>query len=222
MISNLIAHNLSSIGAINRASELCDFAASLKDGDLALCSELCVGGYERLGDEFEQDLERNLISSLKSGAYLGFSRIFNDYNEFILLSSKGVEFKQNKYRLFKPNNEDKITLSGSLDGIKIHNINGVKIGVLICFELRFIKLWDRLMGASIILVPAMWGKARKAHYKVLCQALALQNRAYVIACSDMDLRFKSIFAPDGKRSENMKFDINLIDKFKKSLGIDDG
>ena len=104
MISNLIAYNLNSIGAINRASELCDLASSLDSGDLALCSELCVSGYESLGGEFERDLERNLISSLKDGAYLGFSRIYNGYNEFICLSYKGAEFKQNKYKLFKPNN----------------------------------------------------------------------------------------------------------------------
>ena len=217
MISNLIAYNLNSIGAINRASELCDLASSLDSGDLALCSELCVSGYESLGGEFERDLERNLISSLKDGAYLGFSRIYNGYNEFICLSSKGAEFKQNKYKLFKPNNEDKITLKGNLNDIKIHHI---KIGVLICFELRFIELWTRLMGAEIILVPAMWGKGRKRDYMVLCEALALQNRAYVIACSDMDLKFRSIFTPSGKRGENMKFDINLIDKFKN--WIDNG
>lgn len=220
MISNLIAHNLNSIGAINRASELCSLASSLDSGDLALCSELCVSGYESLGSEFERDLERNLISSLKDGAYLGFSRIYNGYNEFICLSSKGAEFKQNKYKLFKPNNEDKITLKGNLNDIKIRHINGVKIGVLICFELRFIELWTRLMGAEIILVPAMWGKGRKRDYMVLCEALALQNRAYVIACSDMDLKFRSIFTPSGKRGENMKFDINLIDKFKN--WIDNG
>ena len=131
-----------------------------------------------------------------------------------------MEFKQNKYKLFKPNNEDKITLKGNLNDIKIHHINGVKIGVLICFELRFIELWTRLMGAEIILVPAMWGKGRKRDYMVLCQALALQNRAYVVACSDMDLKFRSIFTPSGKRGENMKFDINLIDKFKN--WIDNG
>ncbi|WP_272889776.1 hypothetical protein [Campylobacter sp. P091] len=41
MISNLKTQVLSSLGAVRRASELCEFASSLKSGDLALCGELC-------------------------------------------------------------------------------------------------------------------------------------------------------------------------------------
>ena len=215
MISNLKTHVLDSLGAVCRASELCEFASSLSTGDLALCGELCVSGYERLGERFWLDLDANLAQSLQSGAYLGYSCEFDGYNEFRLLGSNGLEFKQRKYKLFKPNGEDKIFKSGNLDGIALHQIDGVKVGVLICFELRFIELWSRLKSADIILVPAMWGKGRKEHYETLCRALALQNRCYTLACSDMDLKFSAVFAPDGSGAEVAKFDINLIKKFRK-------
>lgn len=215
MISNLKSHTLNSLGAICRASELCEFASSLSSGDLALCGELCVSGYENLGNKFEEDLKLNLINSLKPGAYLGFSHHSNGYNEFVLLSSNGVEFSQNKHKLFKLNGEDRIFKAGVADEIKIHSIAGVNIGVLICFELRFIELWNRLKGADIILVPAMWGESRSEHYEVLSQALALQNRCFVIACSDMDLKFNMVFCPNGSRAKNKKFDINLINNFRQ-------
>ena len=161
------------------------------------------------------DLDENLANFLKSGAYLGYSCEFDGYNEFRLLGSNGLEFKQRKYKLFKPNGEDKIFKFGNLDEIFIREIAGIKVGVLICFELRFIDLWSRLRGADVILVPAMWGQSRREHYETLCKALALQNRCYTLACSDVDLKFSAVFAPDGSKADVAKFDINLIKKFRK-------
>lgn len=215
MISNLKTQVLSSLGAVRRASELCEFASSLKSGDLALCGELCVSGYERLDRQFWLDLDENLANFLKSGAYLGYSCEFDGYNEFRLLGSNGLEFKQRKCKLFKPNGEDKIFKFGNLDEIFLREIAGIKVGVLICFELRFIDLWSRLRGADVILVPAMWGQSRREHYETLCKALALQNRCYTLACSDVDLKFSAVFAPDGSKADVAKFDINLIKKFRK-------
>ncbi|WP_086244376.1 carbon-nitrogen hydrolase family protein [Campylobacter devanensis] len=215
MISNLKTQVLSSLGAVRRASELCEFASSLKSEDLALCGELCVSGYERLDRMFWLDLDENLANFLKSGAYLGYSCEFDGYNEFRLLGSNGLEFKQRKYKLFKPNGENKIFKFGNLDEISIREIAGIKVGVLICFELRFIDLWSRLRGADVILVPAMWGQSRREHYETLCKALALQNRCYTLACSDVDLKFSAVFAPDGSKADVAKFDINLIKKFRK-------
>lgn len=220
MISRLISHHLELKGAINRASELCDFASALQAGDLALCGELCLGGYQSLGDEFAKNIIKNISNSLKDGAYLGFSHIIDGFNEFVLLSSSGIEFSQKKHKLFKPNNEDKVTKSADIDQIQIHSINGLKIGVLICFEIRFIELWSRLKGADIILVPAMWGKSRARDYEILCEALAMQNRCFVVSCSDRDLEFNAIFSPRGKSLNQMKFDRDLIDNFKRSLGIE--
>ena len=45
--------------------------------------------------------------------------------------------------------------------VKIIDIDGLKIGFVICFELRFIKYWEKLQGCDIIFIPAMWGIKRK-------------------------------------------------------------
>jgi len=92
-----------------------------------------------------------------------------------------VVHTQAKSRLFRLGDEHNYMLSGDDKDLVIFEIDGIKFGILICFELRFKELWQKLEGADIILVPAWWGKLRAENYKVLTQALAVINQCYVIA-----------------------------------------
>ncbi|CUU85826.1 nitrilase/cyanide hydratase and apolipoprotein N-acyltransferase [Campylobacter hyointestinalis subsp. hyointestinalis] len=219
MISDLGFLHLNSAGTINRASELLNLVKDIKPGELALASELCVSGYENLGDEFESELIANLKNVLPTEAFFGFTHFSNGFNEFVLLNGDKEIYKQKKAVLFTPNLEKDKFKVGKVEDINLFEICGVKIGVLICFELRFTELWEKLKGADIILVPSLWGKGRKRHFEVLCEALALQNRCYVIACSDKDLKFGAVFKPNGDIVKSSKFEPNLASEFKKSLGI---
>ncbi len=219
MISDLGFLHLNSAGTINRASELLNLVKDIKPGELALASELCVSGYENLGDEFENELIANLKNVLPTGAFLGFTHFSGSFNEFVLLNGDKEIYKQKKTILFTPNLEQDKFKAGKVEDINLFEICGVKIGVLICFELRFTELWEKLKGADIILVPSLWGKGRKRHFEVLCEALALQNRCYVIACSDRDLKFGAVFKPNGEIAKSFKFEPDLAFKFKNSLGL---
>lgn len=141
------------------------------------------------------------------------------YNEFILLNSQNVFYTQNKSKLFRPNLEHEIFAAGDDAAIRPFDFKGLKIGVLICFELRFAKLWERLKGCDIILAPAMWGKAREDAYLTLCKALALANSCYVVAASSLDLEFLGVFLPSGEFAKEVKFDPNLILETKRNLGL---
>ena len=141
------------------------------------------------------------------------------YNEFILLNSQNVFYTQNKSKLFRPNLEHEIFAAGDESAIKPFDFKGLKIGVLICFELRFAHLWEQLKGCDVILVPAMWGKAREDAYLTLCKALALTNSCYVVAASSLDLEFSGVFLPGGEFAQEAKFDANLILETKRNLGI---
>lgn len=221
MISKLGYIELNSCGALVRASELCDKARGLSPGELRLGGELCVSGYEYLGEDFETSLIKNLQAASKPGALLGFTHFNGAFNEFILLSHEKIIYKQSKFKLFTLNSEQDKFSAGSVEDIKLFEVGGVKIGVLICFELRFLELWERLKGADIVLIPALWGAKRGEDFKVLSQALALQNRCYVVACSDRDLKFGCVYAPNGEANFECEFDPNLASKFKTSLGIVD-
>ena len=130
------------------------------------------------------------------------------YNEFILLNNQNVFYAQNKSKLFRPNLEHEIFAAGDDATIRPFDFKGLKIGVLICFELRFAHLWQQLKGCDVILVPAMWGKA-----------LAIANSCYVVAASSLDLEFSGVFLPSGEFAKEVKFDPNLILETKRNLGL---
>ena len=60
-----------------------------------------------------------------------------------------------------------------------------KIGVIICYDLRFPELSRRLAleGARIICVPAQWPKPRQEHWRTLLRARAIENQLFVVACN---------------------------------------
>lgn len=59
-----------------------------------------------------------------------------------------------------------------------------KIGLTVCFDLRFPQLFQQLtkMGADIITVPSAFTRVTgKAHWQTLLQARAIENQVYIIA-----------------------------------------
>jgi predicted amidohydrolase len=60
-----------------------------------------------------------------------------------------------------------------------------KVGVIICYDLRFPELSRRLAleGADVICVPAQWPKPRQDHWRTLLRARAIENQLFVVACN---------------------------------------
>jgi len=103
------------------------------------------------------------------------------YNFAKVFHNEEVIYERAKARLFTFGGEDKHFAQGSDKDIDFIEIDGIKIAILICFELRFKELWQKVEGADVIAVPAWWGKIRAKHFQILTQALALINQCYVIA-----------------------------------------
>jgi predicted amidohydrolase len=55
----------------------------------------------------------------------------------------------------------------------------------ICYDLRFPEQWRAcaLQGATLLLVPAEWPTPRRAHWRVLVQARAIENQCFVVAAN---------------------------------------
>ena len=88
-------------------------------------------------------------------------------------------------------------------------------------------MWQRVEGAEIILVPAMWGKNRAEHLVILSQALAVANRAYVMvsdsANSDM-AKESAVITPWGIRHADnrariirLEYNPREITKIKRAI-----
>jgi len=216
------------------ASELCISGYDF-DGFFAGANKAMLGG---MIGSFDAMLLERLQEALSTDKFLGFTHLISlnksaglaqisninphqpkIYNEFLLLNSNNVFHSQFKAELFRPNLEHEIFAAGEVSDINAFDFRGLKLGVLICFELRDSTLWAKLKGCDIIMVPAMWGNAREDAYLSLCKALAIANSCYVVAASSLDLEFSGVFLPSGEFAKEAKFDSNLILETKRNLGL---
>jgi len=88
-----------------------------------------------------------------------------------------------KIHLFSLLNEDKAFKGG--DKWLLADTSIGKIGVIICYDIRFPELSRRLAleGAQVICIPAQWPKPRQEHWHTLVRARAMENQLFVIACN---------------------------------------
>jgi len=58
----------------------------------------------------------------------------------------------------------------------------LRVGLSVCYDLRFPELYRRLAGADLIVVPAAFtATTGKAHWEALLRARAIENLCYVLA-----------------------------------------
>ncbi|WP_457743594.1 nitrilase-related carbon-nitrogen hydrolase [Sulfurimonas sp.] len=123
------------------------------------------------------------------------------YNFVKIFHNEKLVYERAKARLFKFGGEDKYFEEGSDKEIEIVNVDGIKIAVLVCFELRFKELWQKIEGADVITIPAWWGKLRTKHFQILTQSLALINQCYVVASDSKNeecTAMSGIITPQGE------------------------
>jgi predicted amidohydrolase len=79
--------------------------------------------------------------------------------------------------------ESNSTVAG--DGLHVVEIDGVKVGLSICYDLRFPELYRRLvieMGAEVVVIPAAFtAHTGAAHWHVLMRARAIENQVWIVA-----------------------------------------
>ena len=151
------------------------------------------------------------------------------FNTLYILYNGEIIHKQSKHKLFVMNDERKYFTPGDKNDIAIIEIEGIKIAALICFELRFPELWEKIKGADIILVPAMWGKLRKDNFETLTKALAVANQCFVLASdssNDNMARSSAVISPFGNVTMNDKakliskeIDLKEIKKMRRYLNV---
>lgn len=68
-------------------------------------------------------------------------------------------------------------------------IEGVKLGLTICYDIRFPEIYRayRKAGADILVNMAAWPKSRKIHWDSLTTARAVENQSYFIALTQTGL-----------------------------------
>ncbi len=182
------------------------------DNSFIVAPEVCLTGYDY--DNFDEVLEfaHVAIEAIKKVSHNKIiiltiiekrdDKVFN----FAKIFHNGeVVYEQAKARLFKFGDEHKFIDAGNPDDIAIVEVDGLKIGIVICFEIRFKDFWQQLEGADIIAVPAWWGVLRTEHFKVITQTLAIINQCFVVASDSMDdecTKMSGIITPHGEVHRN--------------------
>jgi len=132
----------------------------------------------------------------REGKVYNFAKVFHNGE---------VVYERAKAKLFRFGDEHKYMQEGSVDDFEIIEVDGIKIAIFICFELRFKELWCKSEGADVIAVPSWWGKLRSEHFSILTQSLALMNQCYVVASDSKNeecTALSGIINPQGKEQRN--------------------
>lgn len=188
-----------------------------------LAPELALNGYayNRMEDAIEIttraiELFKTLSINKTIAITLTTKKDSKHYNTLHIFHKGEIIHTQSKIQLFVLNDEKMHFSPGTLDEMKIVDIDGFKVGTMICFELRFITYWQKLRGADLILVPAMWGKERKDNFETLTKALAVANQCFVMAsdsANDDMAKSSGIITPFGDelRDDRKEYISKIVD-----------
>ncbi|WP_370263373.1 carbon-nitrogen hydrolase family protein [Limnobacter sp.] len=89
--------------------------------------------------------------------------------------------------------EGKVLLPGSTPVVA--DCDGFKVGLSVCYDLRFPELYRAMGPVDLIVMPAAFTYTTgKAHWEVLMRARAIENQCYVLACGQGGVH------PSGRRT----------------------
>lgn len=103
------------------------------------------------------------------------------FNSALLFGPDGeLDAHYRKQRLFAYAGEDDYYSPG--EGPVVATVEGVRIGLFICFDLRFPEIF-RVVAPEIdaFALIANWPAVRRTHWDVLARARSIENLAYMIA-----------------------------------------
>ncbi len=92
--------------------------------------------------------------------------------------------KQHLYDAFGAN-ESEWVAPGGLEDPETFDVDGIRVGMQTCYDIRFPEVTRRLVdaGAELVLVPAEWvrGPLKEHHWRTLLTARAIENTVYLAA-----------------------------------------
>lgn len=108
------------------------------------------------------------------------------YNRAIVINKNGEHIHQyDKLHLVPMLDEPNYLTQGN--NISIFEIDNVKMGVIICYDLRFPEISRKLAleGIEVLFVVAEWPIERISQFEKLLYARAIENQVYVIASNSI-------------------------------------
>ncbi|MGY4688730.1 carbon-nitrogen family hydrolase [Salibacterium sp. K-3] len=107
------------------------------------------------------------------------------FNRALVINNQGeLIYHYDKLHLV-PMLDEPAHLTGGRNKAEVFELDGVKMGVVICYDLRFPEIFRSLAleGAQIFFITAEWPDARRNHWYHLQIARAIENQCFVISCN---------------------------------------
>ncbi len=213
--------------------------------DLILLPEVWTTGFLFKQLKFLSKYTNNTIKEIKRmsddilicGTYVVDNKYDSDkvFNKFIAINNGEIVFEYAKTMLFGVTGEDKYFSRGKLNQNNVFEFKNIKIGVSVCYELRFPEFFRRssFNGALIHLHPAIWPLSRIEHWNILTKARAIENQFYLLCSNGTKKSGKwelagasKIYSPWGVNLQDMllssgitcaDIEFNEIEKARKEL-----
>lgn len=128
-------------------------------------------------------LSRELNVNIAAGSVTNLrgEQLFNTALVFDRAGNCVAEY--DKIHLFTPMHEDRWYTGG--ESVVTCTLDGVRCGLMICYDLRFPELARSLAlaGADLLIVPSAWPEERIFQHDTLCAARAIENQVYLAGCN---------------------------------------
>ena len=225
-----IAQFKSKLGAVDENFSSAErLLAAAKNSDVILLPELWSTGYyptpvENFADTDGTRTKNFLCAAAKkfSMNIIGGSVIVNDggkiFNRSFVVDRGGkILAAYDKTHLFSFAGEDKVFCAG--EKISVFELDGVKCGVAICYDLRFPEFIRKiaLAGAEILFIPAAWSLKRLTPRQILTKARAIENQIFVVFANSSGISEVvnprgEVVAESGRGEEILSAEINLSER----------
>ncbi len=191
---------------------LLNLVKQTQKNSLIVAPEVCLSGFDY--DNFNEAISfyDEALEAIKKVSYekiiilTMIQKINNEvFNVAKVIHNGEVVYERAKARLFTFGGEEKYFKQATDEDFRIVEVDGIKIAVLICFELRFKDMWEKCEGADVIATPSWWGVARSEHFKAFTKTLAIMNQCYVVASDSKNeecSKKSAIINPQGQAQYN--------------------
>ncbi len=185
--------------------------------------------FASLARELEINIVGGSITNLKGkgGSLYNTCYTFNKKGECV------VEY--DKTHLFSYAKEHEYFQAG--DRVTTFELDGVKCGVIICYDIRFLELVRTLalQEIEVLFVPAQWPVPRINHWEILNQARAIENQMYVVCVNACGVAGETIYgghsavinpwgevlAKAGDKEEiiTAELDFGIVERIRNSINV---
>ncbi|QNK86108.1 carbon-nitrogen family hydrolase [Sporosarcina sp. resist] len=129
-----------------------------------------------ISKRFNVNIIGGSVANKKNGCIYNSSFVVNRLGELV--------YEYDKIHLV-PMLDEHLYLEGGKKKVSIFELDGIKMGLIICYDLRFPELSRELAlkGAEVLHVVAEWPTVRKEHWHTLQKARAIENQMFVVSCN---------------------------------------